>query len=303
MRVLTLVVMAAGALALTGCSESADAPASSEAGASAPRVLALGGSVAETVYALGADSLLVARDASAVYPEAVLALPDVGYFRQLNAEGVLSVNPTLILADPNAGPEPALGQIETAGVEVVRLPGGSSADDAVAQIRAVGDALGREAEAAALIDSLQADLARAETLVARSAVRPSVLFVLGQGGGTVNLSGTGTNADTFIRLAGGDNAFAEVEGYKPMTSEALVDAAPEVIFMLARTAGAVGGVEAFAQRPDVAGTPAAQNGRIVVLPDPALNFGPSLGRSVLDFARTLHPEDVSAEPVTVESEA
>ena len=118
---------------------------------------------------------------------------------------------------------------------------------------------------------------------------------LRQGGGTVSLSGTGTNADTFIRLAGGDNAFGEVEGYKPMTSESLVDAAPAVIFMLERTAGAVGGAEAFAQRTDVAGTPAAQNGRIVVLPDAALNFGPSLGRFVLDFARTLHPSD-STEP-------
>jgi iron complex transport system substrate-binding protein len=298
MRLLALVMVVAGALALAACGETAETPVS-EAGALAPRVLALGGSVAETVYALGADGLLVARDASSVYPEAVLALPSVGYFRQLGAEGVLSANPTLILADPNAGPESVLGQIEAAGVEVVRLPGGTSPDDAVAQILAVGEALDLDAEAAAVADSLRADLARADALVERSERRPSVLFALGQGGGTLSISGTGTNADTFIRLAGGENAFDEVEGYKPMTAEALVDAAPEVIFMMARTADAISGIEAFAARPDVAGTPAAQNDRIVVLPDAALSFGPSLGQFVLDFARTLHPkalpESVAAE--------
>lgn len=294
MRLLSLVMIAVGVLTPAVCGNALDAPAS-EPGA-APRVLALGGSVAETVYALGADSLLVARDASSVYPEAVLALPSVGYFRQLGAEGVLSANPTLILADPNTGPESVLGQIEAAGVGIVRLPGGPTADDAVAQVLAVGNALGLEQKAETVADSLRADLARADALVERSDTRPSVLFALGQGGGTLSISGTGTNADTFIRLAGGENAFDAVEGYKPMTAEALVDAAPEVIFMMERTANAIGGVEAFAARPDVAGTPAAQNDRIVVLPDAALSFGPGLGRFVLDFARTLHADITAAEP-------
>jgi len=261
-----------------------------EAGAAAgPRVVALGGAVAETVYALGADSLLVARDASAVYPRDVLRLPSVGYFRQLGAEGVLSAAPTLILADPEAGPPAVLDQLAAAGAEVVRLPGGPTPEDAAGQIRAVAAALGREATGEALVDTLEAQLAEAAALVARAGTRPRVLFVLGQGGGTVSLSGTGTQADAFIRLAGGENAFGTVEGYKPMTPEALVEAAPDVVFMLGRTAEAVGGAEAFAQQPALAATPAAQNGRIVVLPDHALNFGPGLGAHVLDFVRTLHP--------------
>jgi iron complex transport system substrate-binding protein len=250
--------------------------------------------VTETVYALGADSLLVARDASAVYPPDVLSKPNVGYFRQLGAEGVLSTNPTLILADPETGPPAVLDQVEATGVEVVRLPGGPTPEDAAAQIRAVAAALGREVAGAALVDTLEAQLAEAATLVARaeaaSGQRPRVLFVLGQGGGTVSLSGSGTQADAFIRLAGGENAFGAVEGYKPMTPEALVEAAPDVVFMLGRTAEALGGAEAFARQPSLSATPAAQSGRIVVLPDHALNFGPGLGAHVLDFARMLHPE-------------
>src|SRR5690606_9168720 len=127
---------------------------------------------------------------------------------------------TLILADPNAGPGAVLNQIEAAGVEVVRLPGGTTADDAVAQIRAVAGALGRSEVGEVPVADLQARLAEAEALVDDDGARPRVLFVLGQGPGVVSLAGTGTQADTFIRLAGGENAFGAVEGYKPMTPEA-----------------------------------------------------------------------------------
>ncbi|HLT45993.1 MAG TPA: ABC transporter substrate-binding protein, partial [Rubricoccaceae bacterium] len=286
------------ALALAGCEGAAGPPAEASDDASAPRVVALGGAVAETVYALGAEGLLVARDASAVYPPAVLGKPSVGYFRQLGAEGVLSTAPTLVLADPEAGPPAVLDQIEAAGVGVVRLPGGATPADAAAQIRAVAAALGREAAGEALVDTLEAQLAEAAALVARaeaasgaaSGRRPRVLFVLGQGGGTVSLSGAGTQADAFVRLSGGENAFGAVEGYKPMTPEALVEAAPDVVFMLGRTAEAVGGPEAFARQPALAATPAARDGRVVVLPDHALNFGPGLGAHVLAFARTLYPD-------------
>ena len=51
------------------------------------RIVALGGDVTEIVYALGAESSLVARDSTSQWPQATNALPDVGYLRQLNAEG------------------------------------------------------------------------------------------------------------------------------------------------------------------------------------------------------------------------
>lgn len=52
------------------------------------KVVALGGDVTEIVFALGAQSSLVARDSTSQWPAAATALPDVGYLRQLNAEGI-----------------------------------------------------------------------------------------------------------------------------------------------------------------------------------------------------------------------
>ncbi|MBC8653116.1 ABC transporter substrate-binding protein, partial [Providencia vermicola] len=68
------------------------------------RIVTLGGDVTEIVYALGAEQQLVARDSTSLHPEQATKLPDVGYMRMLNAEGVLSMRPTLVLASELAKP-------------------------------------------------------------------------------------------------------------------------------------------------------------------------------------------------------
>ena len=71
------------------------------------KIVTLGGDVTEIVYALGASSSLVARDSTSQWPQAANVLPDVGYLRQLNAEGILSMRPTLVLASAQAQREVA----------------------------------------------------------------------------------------------------------------------------------------------------------------------------------------------------
>ncbi len=60
------------------------------AGAAEHKVVALGGDITEIVYALGAQSELVARDTTSTWPAQARGLPDVGYLRQLSAEGILA---------------------------------------------------------------------------------------------------------------------------------------------------------------------------------------------------------------------
>ncbi len=72
------------------------------------RLVSIGGSVTEIVYALGAGDKLVARDQTSSYPEEARKLVDVGYMRRLSPEGVLSVNPTGILMLEGSGPPEAL---------------------------------------------------------------------------------------------------------------------------------------------------------------------------------------------------
>ena len=86
------------------------------------RIAAIGGSITEIVYALGEEKQLVARDSTSLYPEAALALPDVGYMRALSPEGVLSVNPTGILALQGSGPKEAVDVLKKASVPFIEVP-------------------------------------------------------------------------------------------------------------------------------------------------------------------------------------
>ncbi|HYE57343.1 MAG TPA: ABC transporter substrate-binding protein, partial [Rhodothermales bacterium] len=199
------------------------------------------------------------------------------------------------IADPNAGPPNALEQIRAAGVRVEIVPGGPSPDSVVAQILAIGRLVGREPQARALADSLQAQLRRAEALI-DTTQRPRVLFVQAQAPGVTGLAGHGTNADAFIRLAGGENVMASTEGYKPMTPESVADAAPDVIVLTERTLGQAGGLDTFLGQPGVAQTAAARARQVVVVPDAAMNFGPSLGQAVLNLAARLRGITGGAAP-------
>src|SRR5476651_2859699 len=92
----------------------------------AERVISIGGDVTEIVYALGSGDEMVARDSTSLNPEKVKKLPDVGYMRQLNAEGILAMKPTLVLSSELAEPSLVLQQVAQNGVTVVRIPGNTT---------------------------------------------------------------------------------------------------------------------------------------------------------------------------------
>jgi iron complex transport system substrate-binding protein len=254
----------------------------------ASRIVALGGSITETVYALGAGQRLVGVDLSSVYPPEAQALPQLGYFRQTSAEGVLSLNPTLVLAAEGAGPAAAIDQLRAAGVPVLVIPSTPTVAGAKAKLRTVAGVLGLAERGEELVAQMEADLAEAAEIAAPSTLR--VLFIYARGAGTLSVSGTDTMADTMIRLAGAQNTVTEYEDYRPLTAEAVVAAAPDVLLVLTRGLESVGGIEGLLQLPGLALTPAGRARRVVAIDDALFhNFGPRLGQAVLELKHLLYP--------------
>ncbi len=287
----TLAAAALAVLMLGACRtpEGGSPDAAPGEAASSERIVTLGGAVTETVFALGLGDAVVAVDQSSVYPDAARSKPKAGYYRALSAEPILALRPELLLLDEDAGPPEALAQIQAAGVRVARSTGGPSVDAVAGQMMDIARAVGRDAAGRVLVDTLRAQVARAQARIPVGGAAPRVIYVQGQGGGALALAGSGTNADALVTLAGGRNALADVTGYTPLTSEAIADAAPDVIVATARTVQVGGGPEAFLKRPGVAQTPAARAGRLVVLDDRLMNFGPTLGDGVLALVRGLYP--------------
>nr|WP_284324597.1 ABC transporter substrate-binding protein [Cypionkella aquatica] len=257
----------------------------------AKRVVTLGGSVTEIAVALGAGDLLVARDSTSNYPAQVTGLPDVGYIRGLSPEGVLSVAPDLILAEADAGPPAAVDVLNAAGVPFLRMPGDPTPAGVVAKINAVADALGRKAEGDALAAKVQAGLAEAEARAAAVPVKKRVLFVLSLQGGRLMAGGEGSSAEGIIALAGGVNAASGFQGYKQMTDEAVLAAAPDLILMMDREGDlAINNADVMAH-PTLSQTPAAQAGAILRMDGMMLlGFGPRTPDAAHALYDALYPK-------------
>ncbi len=260
------------------------------------RLIAIGGSLTEIVYALGEEQRLVGRDQTATYPEAAAALPDVGYARQLAPEGVLSVSPTALLVLEGSGPPEALEVLSQAGVEYQTVPESYSAEGVIAKILAVGEALGIVERAEAYAAEVEAQFDALAEVTATIETPKRVLFILSTEGGKIQASGTGTAADGIIALAGAENAITDYSGYKALTEEAIISAAPDAILMMDRGGDHAATDAELLAHPAIALTPVAENKAIYRLDGSyLLGFGPRTAAAATELAGLLYGEHAQAE--------
>lgn len=278
-----VVVLNAPAFAVEGVTTFADSS----------RLASIGGSITEIVFALGEEGKLVARDSTSLYPEAVFKLPDVGYMRQLSPEGVLSVNPTGILALQGSGPKEAVDVLKKASIPYIEVPETFDHAGILTKIRAVGKALGADTKAEELAASVDGKLKAAEALTADLPQRKRVLFILSMQGGKILASGSDTAADGIIKLAGAVNAVDGFTGYKQLTDEAALTAKPDVILMMAREGDHAAADSDLFAHPAITSTPAGQNHQIIRMDGSLLlGFGRRTADAIHDLAGRLYGEQI-----------
>ncbi|GGA39013.1 heme/hemin ABC transporter substrate-binding protein [Pelagibacterium lentulum] len=253
------------------------------------RLISIGGSITEIIYELGKDDLLVARDSTATYPDQALQLPDVGYMRALAPEGVLSVEPSAIIALEGSGPIDAIEVLENASVPIVFVPEIFTQDGVITKVRTVGEALNAENEAEALIGRIQADFDAVQDRISKIEQPKSVLFVLSMVGGRVNAAGTGTAADGIIALAGARNAITEYEGYRQLSEEAIITANPDLVLVMDRGGDHAASEDELLSHPAIALTNAGQTGSVIRMDGSyLLGFGPRAAAAALDLADAIY---------------
>jgi iron complex transport system substrate-binding protein len=256
------------------------------------RVVSIGGTVTEILYALDAAAPIVAVDSTSLFPaEALRDHPNVGYMRALSAEGVLATAPSLILVSEAAGPPEVTDLLANSPVPTVFVDDAPTPDAVVERIRFVAAAMGLAGRGEALASRVEAGFADLAAVRARIAKPARVLFVLAVRDGHPLVAGRGTAADAIITLAGAENVAAGFEGYKPMGEEAIVEAAPEAVLMM-NNAGAPPATDVLAM-PSFAATPAGAGKRLVVMDGLSLlGFGPRTPEVARALARKLNPGEV-----------
>ncbi|WP_322895328.1 MULTISPECIES: heme/hemin ABC transporter substrate-binding protein [unclassified Yoonia] len=258
------------------------------------RVIAAGGSVAEIIHALGASDRLIARDTTSTYPEIVEALPDIGYVRALSAENLIAMDPDMIIAEHDAGPPEVLDVLNRTGIPLVMVPQALDPDGVGTKIAAVAEALALPEAGQALQDSVAAKLAEARAAGDALPEAPRVMFILSMQGGRLLVGGAGSSAAAMIELAGGINAVTDLDGYKPLTDEAAIAAAPDLILMMDRGGDHEVSLADITAHPALRLTNAGAEGRVVTMDGLyLLGFGPRTGEAALEL--TAHFRALTAQ--------
>ena len=202
------------------------------------RIVSIGGAITEILYALGFEDRLAGVDTTSLYPAAALRdKPNVGYMRQLSAEGVLGLNPSLVLAMQGSGPKETIEILEAAKVPLVMVPETFSEQGLIDKIKLVGHAMGADPRAECLTKAVAGDLAQLRELRAKVTKPVRVMFVMSLLNGRAMAAGKKTAANEIIQLAGAVNAIDSYEGYKLINDEAIIAARPDVVLSIARSQG------------------------------------------------------------------
>lgn len=234
------------------------------------RIVSLSGGVTELLFALGLQDKVVGRDVTSDLPGAQ-SIPLVSQGHDINAEGVLALNPSLIIADTTTGPPETIEALRKVGVPVLIVPEVWSIADALPRARLLTDALGMSGVYPALADALGGKVDQLKEPL-------TIAFLYLRGTAAVYLmGGKGSGGDSVIEAMGGVDAGtkAGLQAFTPLTPEALAASAPDVLMVMEKGLSSVGGVDGLLKLPGVAQTPAGKSRAIVSVPDgELLSFGP-----------------------------
>ena len=257
------------------------------------RIVTVGTAITETVFALGAGEKVVGVDnPSTEYIAEAKNKPKVGSRTALNAEGILSLKPTLLITTSDAKPAQVLEQLRNSGVSILSLTPDYTVETVKSKIQTIGKALNSEAKAEKINEKIDEQISETNEILQNVKEKPKVMFV-GRGPNMPNatMSGAGTTIDEMIKLAGGTNPFTDFTGFREMTDEAVVAAQPDIILMTEKSFERSGGVDGVLKFPGVALTPAGKNRRVVAVSDIYFQgFGPGVGRAVRELAVKFHPD-------------
>jgi iron complex transport system substrate-binding protein len=279
------VVIFALALLLSGCSQSPVASSytisqedvrsislTTDTVLTASRVVVLANGVAEIIQSLNAQSIIVGRDISST-EDSLADIPIVTSGHQVLPEKVISLKPDLVLIDASTGPKAAIATIKAAGITVVETPESWSLEDLPIKVRAVGAAIGAQAQAELLIQELNSSLK-----VSTVKSSPRVAFLYLRGTSSIYLiGGQGSGADSLLKAIGAVDVGAQslARPYNTLTAESLAALNPDVILVMSKGLESVGGVQGLLKLPGVAQTKAGKNSAVIDVDDSLLlSFGP-----------------------------
>lgn len=194
------------------------------------RIISTDAGATELILALGAGDHLIAVDITTRLPAGFRSLPSVGYHRNLSAEGLLALTPTLVAGSDHIGPDVVVRALHQAGVTVLQLPTAHTPEQLSANLRTLAEALGMATETQSLLEQLKQKLAY---LKQHPLTDLRTAFLLDTEPGKLRLAGSNTAGSALLQLLGSANV-AAYDNYRTISAEALLALRPEIILIAAQ---------------------------------------------------------------------
>lgn len=254
------------------------------------RIITAGSSSTEIVCALGLCDKIIATDRTSVYPEKMQSLPSIGYRTSVNAEGVISQQPDLVIFEKDYVKDDVISHLKSAGIKTLVVNHDQNFESTKQRIRAIAAELGKKEQGEALIKKIEADFSDLQKKISATTSRPSVLCVYNRGSGNMMVAGKNTSFG-LLPLAGTVNAVPDIEGYKPLNTEYLIQANPDYILFFSSGLESIGGMEEALKIPGVAQTTAGKKKQIIAMDGILLtNWGPRVVEAAEQLFLLTHTE-------------
>lgn len=261
------------------------------------KIISVAPSCTEILYAIGAGDKVVGVTTYDDYPYDFAAwiaagnMTSIGDFTTPNMEVITSLDPDLILASGGVQ-EDDVNTLRNYGFKVLVLDP-TSVDGILNNIELVGNATGKQTEAAALIDDLTNRInAVAETVA--NAAKPKVYYETYYETTSSWTIGAEAWQNELIEKAGGTNVFGDQPtDYYQYQVEALIERNPDIIVLPAEGmgTGTQEGIDAVKARPGWETMNAVQNERIFQInPNFIERAGPRVVDAIEQMAEFFHPE-------------
>lgn len=261
-------------------------------------VVSLSAPLTETVYLLGQQARLALVSDSSVFPQQAMedrrsGALGVVKFSSPDLAAIAAVHPSLILTS-TAFQRDLATKLRAQGFNVLHFEP-ESIEDILRQTEDVGQAVGQGAKAAQIVAGMRVELAE---IAKKSAGLPKVRVYMEINHTGPWTSGGKSSETEMIRLAGGENVFADRDAGVFVTSNAeVVKRDPQVILSPIWLDAKVGGIDGITtlfeimSRPGYDATTAVKNARVLYY-DSALmkQQGPREVLAVRKLAYLLHPE-------------
>ncbi len=223
----------------------------------ATRIIATEPADCEILYALGCGDALVGRGLYCDYPAEVTALPTVHSGADTNLEEILALDPQVVIMNDMAHTVEQVNLLEQNGVKVITTNADSIAEVYQA-IRLIGQVMGKNDEAETIITDMQSTF---DGIAAKAEKTDKTIYfeVMPLEWGLWS-AGANTFMQELAEICGMKNAFADLDGWQPISQEQVIDRDPDYIVLVTGMGDTA--VDEVMNRPGWQDIKAIQNGKV-----------------------------------------